>query len=269
MKPNLKIVSVKDINPVMDYREQRVEHLQQAIGKTGSIRNLFNLASVGAHEFLLLEDTAILEAARRLNLEYIPAQVVPLKRQKKIRANISLNGMNCSHIDDFYQMFPRTFTVEHNGRELDVSGCIVVSIYRHDQSDITMRFKRNSVGLISGAVFDFFKLLKMRCTLNEKVYPTSIKNTNVKKNSESCSLSVSGLSPNDLLFAVRQNYSFPAGLLRFDNGIRIIGIDYPLRILNENVTVREKERFLLDLMNYRLSSGYSHFIKNGVYLLNY
>jgi hypothetical protein len=269
MKPNLKIVSVKEISPVMDYRERRVEHLRQAIGKTGSIRNLFNLASVGAHEFLLLEDAAILEAVRRLNLEYVPAQVVPLKRQKKIRANISLNGMNCSHIDEFSQMFPRTFTVEQHGCESDVSDRIVVSINRNDQSDIIMSFKRNSVGLISGTVFDFFRFLKMHCSLNEKVYPNSIKNTNVKKNSENCSLSVSGLLPNDLLFAVRQNYFFPAGLLRFDNGIRIIGIDYPLSILYENVTIREKERFLLDLMNYRLSSGYSHFIKNGVYLLNY
>ena len=101
MKPNLKIVSVKEISPVMDYRERRVEHLRQAIGKTGSIRNLFNLASVGAHEFLLLEDAAILEAVRRLDLEYVPAQVVPLKRQKKIRANIFLNGMNTSHQKPF------------------------------------------------------------------------------------------------------------------------------------------------------------------------
>ncbi len=269
MKPNLKIVNIEDINPVMDYRERQVEHLRQAVGKTGTIRNLFNLASVGARKFLLLEDTAILEAVRRLNLQFIPAQVVPLRRQKKIIANIALEGMNCSHINDFHQMFPRAFTIDQNGRESDVGECIVVSISRKNQPEMIMYFKRNSVGLISGAVFDFFRFLKLHCILNEKVYPGSIKNTNVKKSAESCLLSITGLMPNDLLFAVRQNFSFPAGLLRFDNGVRIIGIDYPIRILNEKVSIREKERFLLDLMNYRLSSGYSHFIKNGVYLLNY
>jgi len=271
MKPNLKIVNVEEINPVMEYRDRRVEHLKEAIGQAGAIRNLLNLASVGAHEFLLLEDSAILEAIRRMKLKYIPAQVVPLKRQKKIAANIGLDGMDCSRIYDFYKMFPRAFTMAEKGAEgqNERGSYITVSIGRRNHPEMELAFKRNSVGLISGAVFDFFSFLKLHCSMNEKVYPGSIKNTNIKKKGESCSLSVNGLMPNDLLFAVRQNYSFPAGLLRFDNGVRIIGIDYPLRILNENVPIREKERFLHDLMNYRLNSGYSHYIKNGVYLLNY
>jgi hypothetical protein len=269
LKPNLKIVNIGDISPVMEFRERRVEHLQKAIVGAGSIRSLLNLASVGAHEFLLLEDSAILEALKRLKLEHVPAQVVPLKRQKKISANIALDGLNCSQIDDFHRMFPRSFTMEHNDPDGDTKNGIIVSIDRKNQTEITLSFKRNSIGLIPGSLFDFFTFLKTHCRLKEKIYPGSIKNTNVKCDSESCSMAVFGLMPSDLLFAARQDYSFPAGLLRFDNGVRIIGIDYPLRILNEKVPIREKERFLLDLMNYRLSSGYSHFIKNGVYLLNY
>ena len=88
MKPNLKIVNINEISPVMDYRERRVELLRQAIGKTGSIRNLFNLASVGAHEFLLLEDTSILEAVRRHIDPFRPLRVcaVPHAVRRRIRA---------------------------------------------------------------------------------------------------------------------------------------------------------------------------------------
>jgi hypothetical protein len=269
LKPNLKIIHIDEISPVMEFRERRVEHIQKAIVKAGSIRNLLNLASVGAHEFLLLEDSSILEALRRLNTESVPAQVVPLKRQKKIAANIALDGMDCSFIKDFYEMFPRSVTLEEENPDGDTGDNIIVSIGQKNQPEMTLSFKRSSAGLISGSLFDFFKFLKAHCTLKEKVYPGSIKNTNIRNESDSCWLTVAGLTPEDLLFAVRHNYSFPAGLLRFDNGVRIIGIDYPLRILNEKVPIREKERFLHDLMNYRLNSGYSHFIKNGVYLLNY
>lgn len=269
MKPNLKIIETKNIIPVMDFKERRTEHLRQLIEKSGSIRNLFNLAGVGPHEYLLLEDTAVLEAVRRLKIEYVPAQVIPLKRHKKIKADISVSGMKQSYIDEFDKMFPRSFTVGKNNCSLKDFGCILVSISQKNQSDIEMYFKRNGAGLISGTLFDFFGFLDSRCILEERINPTSVKTTNVKRNNESCLLTVSNLTPDDLLFAARQNYFYPAGLLRFDYGIRIIGIDFPLKVLKENVSVREKERFLYDLMNYRLNSGYSNFIKNGVYLLNY
>jgi len=269
MKPNLKIVRIKDITPVMDYKERRVEHLKQSIEKSGSIRNLFNLAGVGSHEFLLLEDTAILEAVRRLKIENVPAQIISLKKHKKIKADISIRGMKQSYIDKFDKMFPRSFTVSKNIHNLKNFNGIIVSIRQKNQFEKEMYFKRNGAGFISGALFDFFEFLDSHCTLEERINPTSVKTTNVKRCDEGCLLTVSNLTPGDLLFAARHNYTYPAGFLRFDYGVRIIGIDFPLKVLKENASVREKERFLYDLMSYRLNSGYSNFIKNGVYLLNY
>ncbi len=101
-----------------------------------------------------------------------------------------------------------------------------------------------------------------------KVYSEKIRAVNIKSNQNYWSLKIAGLGLNHIKAAAWQRY-FPAGLIRFDYRSRIIGIEYPIKVLNESVSIREKERFLHDLVNFRLNNEQTEYIEGGVYLLNY
>lgn len=270
MQPKLKIARLSNIIPLMEFIERKADYLRQVIENSGSIRNPFLLALINPGEFLLLEDAALLEAVRRLRIRFVPAQVIPLKKSIKIMADIFVEGMEGSYLDDFSKSFPRSFTMFNgDANPYYRNNCTIVSVCVKGQPDMIICFKKTNSNLISPAFFDFFKFLNRRCNLNEKTYPTELETTNLKKVSEDCLLRVSDITTEDLLFAARQRYLFPSGLLKFEIGYRVMGIDYPVRVLNDHAPVREKEQFLFDLVNYRLNSGYSEFIKSGVYLLNY
>lgn len=79
MKPNLRIVKLADIVPLMEYESAKVDYLISSFEQTGTIRNPFALASVSKSRYLMLENSSPLEAARRIKIEHIPAQVIPFK----------------------------------------------------------------------------------------------------------------------------------------------------------------------------------------------
>ncbi len=63
MMPKLKIVSLSDVIPLMANREDKVEYLRKTIEDSGSVRNPLSLARMEDHKYILLEDSAILDAA--------------------------------------------------------------------------------------------------------------------------------------------------------------------------------------------------------------
>jgi hypothetical protein len=270
MRTGFRIVKLQEILPVTDFKQRKVDYLARLIGERGSIRNPFYLAGVGRGEFLLLDDASLLEAIRRLEIELIPAQVVPFRKSKKIQADICVGGMKCSFIEDYQKLFPRAFFILNDSpAKWFLDNTIIISISRKNHPDITLGFKRNGTGKISSPFFDFFDFVQSRCTLSNRIDSVETRVTNVKRSTEDYHLTVSNIRGDDILFAARQRYFFPACLLKFEYGCRIMGIDYPLDVLNARASIREKEQFLHDLVNYRLNSGYSNYIKSSVHLLGY
>ncbi len=271
MKPNLKVVRLADIVSVMDFEKKKAEHLRQVINQSGSIRNPLYMASIGSKKYLLLEDSAILEAIRETGIEYVPGQIVKLRRRKKIDGAIMVEGLNLAHIENFQNLYPRAMTIQLTGNDnisIDKYLSAIFCSYESDK-EIFLGFKRSSAGTISPMIFDFFDYLKAQGTFIEKVYASSSKTGTVKKPHAGGLLELYGINNEDLLFTARHNFLFPPGFLRYDYGMRLLGIDYPLSVLKERVSLREKNRFLHDLLDLRLNSGYSHFIRDGVYLLSY
>lgn len=269
MKPRLKIIDLADITPLMEFKKEKAEYLEEIIRNSGSIRDPLSLASPNRGEYLLLDDAALLEALRRLKITSVPAQVIPLRKSLKIAGTIIAEGMKISCIDDFLNIFPRSCDVSDGNKGCCPASGTIVTICRKGEDDRVIYFKRCTSNHISPIFFDFLHYLKRSCTLTERIYPAVIKSDNLKTTTDSYLLKISNITADDLLFVARQGYLFPSGLLGFEFGSCIMGIDYPVNVLKERVPARDKEQFFHDLVNIRLRSGYSRFIRRGVYLLNY
>ena len=270
MRPNLKIVNLADIVALMEFKGKKVEYLRRAIKSSGVIRNPFALAPFEDRKYLLLEDAALMEAVRMEGFSHVPAQIVLLDEPLEIAADTLVEGMQPAYLEEFQELFPRDCALlsgdVESGRERFGT---VISFCIKENQNLTIYFRKNRDGLMSPAVFSFFDFLKRRCTLIEKVYPGEIQAINLRPATGDCIMKALNMTARDIHFAAERGLLFPSGFLKLESGCRIMGIDYPVGILKADASLEEKEQFLYDLVNYRLSAGCSRFLRSGVYLLNY
>nr|MBN2276698.1 hypothetical protein [candidate division Zixibacteria bacterium] len=269
MKPNLKIVPTSEILPLTGFSEKKVIYLKNIIENSESIKNPLALAAV-EHKYLLLEDAALLEAIRRANIHFVPAQVIRLKKNLKIYANLFAKDPVDSCLDDFQARFPRSCRFVNESATGDFNNShTIFAPGSGKQDEKVLAIKKTGAGYISPLVFDFLEYLACSCTLIEKIFPSEWRAVNLKKHDPPELLRITNLTGTDLRFSGMNGYLLPSGSLRVEFGSRIIGINFPVRVLNEGVPAHQKEQFLYDLVNFRLKSGFSEYIKSGVYLLNY
>jgi hypothetical protein len=266
MTPKFKIVPLADISPLMTYNEEKAEFLKNEIARTGAIPNPLSLAPAGNHKYILIEDSAILEAAHRLELANMPSQISGNLECIKIEADFYVSGLERPLVDDFLARFPRSFNFANNGnRDKAPANSTRLHLTFADRSTAVIDFYKTSGAALSPFLFIFLEFIRRQREVAERIFPTDIKSANLKKRDGKAVLRFVNLSMNDLIFTARLGRLFPAGLLKFENGVRLMGINYPLSVLNESVSIREKEKFLLDLINYRLSNDHPEFIRNGIF----
>jgi hypothetical protein len=270
MMPKLKIVPVSSIIPLMEYDEDKVNYITGIIENSGTIGNPVSLASIGNRKFLLIDNCELIEAARRLGIKYLPSQVTSPISSVRIDSKIYAEKFDKNIIDNFMDIFPRVaISITGGKRTKNLSRWVRLSVSRQGEGDLNLYFKRYHGTGLPYSMFNFLEYLGHHYRLTRKIFSGRIKTANTKRPDDFTLIRLHGLAFEDLISAAHSYHLFPAGFLRFDYSGRIVGIDFPVRILNEKVTQREKERFLHDLVNYRLNSGHPEYIGGGVYLLNY
>jgi hypothetical protein len=266
----LKIIPISNIIPLMDFEEEKVSLVSDLIRESGNISRPVPLVHIEGRRYLLLDDSSILESANRLKILYLPAQVTTPGKLTNIQAEAYTEGWSYDLLENFLRLFPRSAVVCNQKRELKhFTEPFKLAFRFKGESDIYVCFRRCNSNEVNGALFDFFKYLSNHARLSSIFYTGSVKTANLKKSDEICLLKVLDFDFDDILKAALFGYRFPAGLFQFDFGCRIIGVDYPVSILNERASIREKEKFFRDLVSYRFLSGYPEFIGSGVYLLNH
>ncbi|MBN2226438.1 MAG: hypothetical protein JW763_03655 [candidate division Zixibacteria bacterium] len=270
MKPNLGIVPRTRIVPIMAYRPEKVAYLETIIEQTNSIRNPLQVAPLDNDRYLLLDDGAILEAACRLKLRYLPVQIFSLPTVGPVKAGAFVSDWDESLLKAFTEFYPRAMNIR------EVSDSAVsdeheygILLRANEYPPRLITFASSAAKHVPIALCDFLSFVSRRCSLAGCRFSDVAGGGTIRLSPGDCRFEVLHLQADDLAFAIRHDFRFPAGLLWFENIDRVLGINYPVRVLNENVPVRDKEQFLHELINLRLASGHSEYIAGGVYLLNY
>jgi len=270
MRPNLKIVPTSDIIPLMKYSDKKVSYLSDIITQTASIKNPLPLATLGKNRYLLLEDASLLEAIRQTRVKYVPAQVIRLRKSLKIYAELIVEDFDKQQVMGFHAIFPRTSLIAEKSNNVSLLDThTLISFAQKKDESFGILLKKGGGGILSPLVFDFLDYLSQCFLIRGMICPTDLRTVNIRKLPDYWLMRIINISPSDIRFAGQHGYLFPCGSLRVEIGERFLGINYPVQILNDGESTRQKEQFLYDLVNVRLQSGFSEYIKSGVYLLNY
>ncbi len=270
MIPKLKIVPLSKIVPVMEHSDTKVEYIKEIIETSGNIGTPVSLIDMSDKSYLLLDDSSILKVAEDFDIKYLPAQLANRSRIMDIRAEIYVENFRPELIDQFISIFPRVATICTERKDIKLHQNDLKLVFsRNKEKDIVVCFRNFHSELLPGGFFDFLGYLKIYCRMTRKIHSRKIRTANIKPNQNYWSFKIVGLNFDHIMAAVTMQKQFPTGLIRFDYKCRIIGIEYPITVLNEKVSILEKERFLYDLVNFRLNNEQTEYIEGGVYLLNY
>ncbi len=270
MIPKLKIVPLSKIIPVMEYSKTKVEYIKEIIKTSGNIGTPVSLIDLPDKNYLLLDDSSILKVAEDFDINFLPAQLTSENQIMGIRAEIYVEDFTPELIDKFISIFPRVASICSCRKEINQHKNDLKMVFsREKKKDIVVCFKNYNSDILPCGIFDFFNYLEKSCRMSRKIHPKKIRTANIRPNQDFWSFKIEGLKFNHIKAAVTLHKYFPAGLIRFDYRCRVIGIEYPINVLNEKVSIREKERFLYDLVNFRLTNEQTEYIEGGVYLLNY
>ena len=269
MLPKFKLVRPSDIFPLMESNEERVNFYKEQIEKSAFIRNPISLAPVGRRKFMLLEDSSVLEAIRQMQIPLLPAQITASLKTPQIEAHLYADNSIDSGIAEFGRCFPRAVRNNRGRGAANREQIVRMIVEIQGQKEIILDLKRGSAGQIPLSLFHIFALIQKRGAPKIEVLPGQFCSTTVKSSTEFSMVRFQNLSFNDLVYAAMNRHLFPFGLLSFELNCRIIGINYPVSVLTEKASIKEKEQFLYDLINYRLRSGHPEFTRGGIYLISY
>ncbi len=269
MAPKFRIIRTAQILPLMAFDEEKVSYLIQNIAESESISIPIPLMEVADNFYLLLQDSAILEAAARLGITALPAQVSIRKSKTAVFGEIYAEGFTNDLIVRFTSEFPRDTMVLTSRKDIRMyEKYDILAINVNGDSDSFLAFRRGREGHFSRLLLEFLDFIGKHCRYTQSIYNGTFPTANLKQPRYWSRLRLENMSIDSLISAGQQGTLFPANMLHFDSGYRIIGVDFPVAILNEKVPVKEKEKFLKDLISFRFRTCHPEFIGSGVFLLN-
>ncbi|SYZ74035.1 hypothetical protein TRIP_C60305 [Candidatus Zixiibacteriota bacterium] len=264
-----RIVSTGNIHPIMQVRDRGSDSYISHFRQFGSIPNPAALYPVASSRYLLLGDSGFLEAVHKLRINMIPALILTDKKKIKVEASAAIEDLNEKHLEDFAAAFPRDVLLKPAKGRTPVDGKYdMVRITFPDASEYHLAIKRYSEARFSGRFFDFLNFLSSRFHLAEPIFPSNLQSATLKSNYIRSLVEIPEITLDNVVSAIGRGNLFPAGLIRFDYGLRVVGVNYPIRVLTDKAPLREKEKFLYDLLNLRIASGHVEYVRSGVFLLN-
>jgi len=269
MNPKLKIVRIADIVSIQKPDPSRIAYWREYFGAHEIFPHPVAVASMGKERYLLLDESSYLAAALEHKLEHIPAQQMILRPNETVDASLVVENLEESHICQFNLSFPRAMLVPAAEKRKQYSASFIsAAVTFPDQRKLYLDFRRNKEMALNGYLFYFLNFLERNFVIRDKAPLSELKSTNLKVSHIETIIDFSHLTPDDLLNAARNGFKFPSGMISVAVGPRLLGIDFPIRVLRERAPLREKNRFLIDLLNYRIRSGHPEYFRCGVCLLN-
>lgn len=261
----LKIIDIDQIIEFELYSEERAEFLAEELSKTGKLRHPLLVYPLNG-QYLLLDDATILAALRRLDILQAPVQEAE-------EGSLSIRPWqrileNCDRADilEFCREFPRNIQIEENvlgppaanQAEIRFSESESVRLTftghsAHVRVDVCTRFYRYIVNCYKG----YRAKIDYNDTKLQAVFPES-----------SSVVFLPTFALKDLASMAGRGCNLPRGMVRVDQGNRILGIDCSLNVLRDNVPVHEKELFLQQLLILRMSSDRFSFYGGSVFMFN-
>ncbi len=265
MLEKLKIIPTANIISFESTVEGRVDKLAGEIQREGKLKNPL-LVQPLEDKYLLLDDAAILSALTHLQISHVPVQ---LADPGDLTVHAWQRLIKDYHGDDlvaFCKLFPRQLrTVTGTTGAL---GRHQMEIRFADDSRLRVSISSRSPLVRADICCKFYETLcREYKTFRAKVDfhdPDPLRGYD----EVSAVLFPPVFTLEELADVAARGVLLPQGFTRIDQPGRVLGIDYALSILHENVAIDEKESFLYELLRMRMSSDRIAYYNGAVIMFN-
>jgi len=217
MQPNLALIKLSEITPLIDINSNKVESISHMFDELGIIRNPLIVTPVANKKsYYLLEDSSILHSLQNTELEYVPVQVVDSIDNLDFEVALYIGNNILTLLDRFNDLFPRALvlsTEDNSGRDLNDG--VLVSIEHKNHPVVFVSFRRHDNQTMPPSFINFLQFLKAYSRVGGNFYPFAFKSKNVKEFSMTGSVKGMNIQIDQILGAVESGYLFPSSSLHF------------------------------------------------------
>lgn len=265
MIERLKIIPTDNIVSFESSDKERSGKLAQEIQRDGKLRNPLLVQPLNG-KYLLLDDVAILSALAQLQISHVPVQLADPRDLSVHAWQRLIKDFSGDDLIAFCKMFPRQLRT--------VTGASG-SLGRHQME---VRFKDGDRLRVSSSS----RSPLVRADICRKFYKTLCRKYRTFRakvdfhdpeplrgyEDVSAVLFPPLFTLDELADIAARDVLLPQGFARIDQPGRVLGIDYALSILHENVAIDEKESFLYELLRMRMTSDRIAYYNGAVIMFN-
>jgi hypothetical protein len=265
MIEKLKIIPSEKIITFESPSDERATKMAIDISRYGKLKNPLLVYPIG-DKYLLLDDISILRALIFLGVSHIPVQIADDENLSVHPWQRVVESWNREDLLEFCSRFPKQIRLEKSS----------TGILTANQAEA--RFRDGSVQRLSFSSSSYL----VRVDICSRFFDDLIRNhkcfrakldytdSNVFAGFSSAAAVVfpPAFSLVELAGVAIRQIRLPQGMVRIGQPNRVLGIDYSLSILTDEVPAMEKELFLRQLLLMRMSSDRVAYYNGGVFMFN-
>jgi hypothetical protein len=265
MLEKLKVVAIDRITSFDTPSDERAQKLALEIQHDGKLKNPL-LVSPLDDKFLLLDDSSIVLALESLEVTHVPVQLANPKTISVYPWQRVVDGVTKDDVLLFCAVFPRQLRVHENPK--GTPGRHQAEIKFADDARLRISLLSRSPLVRADVCAKFYagfnrahKTFRVKLDYADP-HPLH------KFPGASAAIFPPLFSLEDLAAIAQHDIRLPRGVVRIDQPERLLGIDYALSVLKENASSEEKEAFLVQLLQLRMSSDRIAYYNGSVFMFN-
>ena len=265
MIEKLKIIASEQIIAFERHSPDRFSKLAQMFKRDGKLRNPLLVYPLDG-KYLMLDDATILSVLKHIGAIHVPVQLAGTEELSVRPWQRIVEKWTFDDLHRFCRGLPKQIRIEKAPAADLTANQMEIRFHAGNRVRLTFPSKSYLVRAdLCSRLFDYL-------SLNYKSYRVKLdyKSPDVFKGFSAGAAAVfppAFVLPELAGMALHDVY-LPQGMVRLDQPNRILGIDYPLSILCENVHPLEKELFLRQLLAMRIASDRVAYYNGGVFMFN-
>jgi hypothetical protein len=265
MIERLKIIPTASIMSFESPVEERIDKLAQEIHREGKLRNPLLVRPLD-NKYLLLDDVGILAALTHLQISHVPVQLADPRDLSVHAWQRLIKDYSGDDLMAFCKLFPRQ--VRAATAATGALGRHQMEIRFEDGMRLRVSISSRSPLVRADICCKFYETLcRDHKTFRAKIdfhEPDPLHGYD----DVAAVLFPPVFTLEELADVAARGVPLPQGFTRIDQPGRLLGIDYALSILHENVAISEKESFLYELLRMRMSSDRIAYYNGAVIMFN-
>jgi hypothetical protein len=265
MVENLRIISSDKIIAFESPSTDRVAKIAAEMARDDKLKNPLLVYPLN-EKYLMIDDVSILEALKSLEVTHIPIQLADIERLSVNPWQRVVENWYKKDLIHFCERFPRQIRISF----------VAKSKLERQQAEIRFRDKTClRLTLLSDSYLVRAEMLRNFFADLTQAHQCFRAKLDIGESDPLRDFPNSSAAIFPPVFditeladmAVRKMY-LPQGIVRVDQPGRVLGIDYSLSILREDVSSEEKESFLKQMIHMRMSSDRTAYYEGFVYMFN-